>query len=46
VRCSKGTASAKQVADVFGPLERFQMQAIGIEKDKPFKPDDNTKALL
>jgi hypothetical protein len=32
--------------DVFGPLERFQMQAIGIEKGKPFKPDDKTKALL
>ena len=32
--------------DVFGPLERFQMQAIGIEKGKPFKPDDRTKALL
>ena len=30
----------------FGPLERFQMQAIGIEKGKPFKPDDKTKALL
>jgi hypothetical protein len=32
--------------DVFGPLERFQMQAIGIEKRKPFNPDDKTKALL
>jgi hypothetical protein len=32
--------------DVFGPLERFQMQAIGIEKGKPFNPDDKTKALL
>jgi hypothetical protein len=32
--------------EVFGPLERFQMQAIGIEKGKPFKPDDKTKALL
>ncbi|MEZ0326828.1 MAG: DUF1254 domain-containing protein [Fimbriimonas sp.] len=32
--------------DVFGPLERFQMQAIGIEKGKPFKIDDRTKALL
>ena len=32
--------------DVFGPLERSQMQAIGIEKGKPFKPDDRTKALL
>ena len=32
--------------DSFGPLERFQMQAIGIEKGKPFNPDDKTKALL
>ena len=32
--------------DSFGPLERSQMQAIGIEKGKPFKPDDKTKALL
>src|SRR5262249_42496432 len=32
--------------DVFGPLERSQMQAIGIEKGKPFAPDDKTKALL
>ena len=30
----------------FAPLERFQMQAIGIEKGKPFDPDENTKALL
>ena len=30
----------------FSPFERFQMQAIGIEKGKPFGPDDNTKALL
>ena len=32
--------------DNFGPLERSMMQAIGIEKGKPFKPDDKTKALL
>src|SRR5262245_22735423 len=32
--------------DVFGPLERFQMQAIGIEKGKPFKPDAKTRKLL
>ena len=32
--------------DSFSPFERFQMQAIGIEKGKPFSPDDNTKALL
>ena len=33
-------------ADVFTPLERFYMQAIGIEKGKPFKPDAKTSALL
>src|SRR5262245_55784654 len=32
--------------DVFGPLERFQMQAIGIEKGKPFRPDAKTRKLL
>ena len=32
--------------DSFEPLERFQMQAIGIEKGKPFSPDDKAKALL
>ncbi|HKE88096.1 MAG TPA: DUF1254 domain-containing protein [Vicinamibacterales bacterium] len=32
--------------DVFGPLERFQMQAIGIEKGKTFKPDAKTRTLL
>jgi hypothetical protein len=32
--------------DMFGPLERFQMQAIGIEKGKPFDPDDKSRALL
>lgn len=31
---------------IFGPLERFQMQAVGIEKGSPFVPDDNTRALL
>jgi hypothetical protein len=30
----------------FTPFERFQMQAIGVEKGKPFSPDDDTKALL
>jgi hypothetical protein len=30
----------------FGPLERWQMQAIGIEKGKPFAPDAKTRALL
>jgi hypothetical protein len=32
--------------DTFGPLERFQMQSIGIEKGRRFHPDDRTKALL
>src|SRR5262245_23208815 len=32
--------------DIFGPLARFQMQAIGIEKGKPFKPDAKTRVLL
>jgi hypothetical protein len=32
--------------DIFGPLERFQMQAIGIEKGQPFTPDAKTRALL
>jgi hypothetical protein len=33
-------------AEIFSPLERFQMQAIGIEKGKPFNPDAKTKAML
>ena len=32
--------------EVFGPLERWLMQAIGIEKGAAFDPDDKTKALL
>jgi len=32
--------------ELFEPLERWQMQAIGIEKGKPFNPDEKTKALL
>jgi hypothetical protein len=32
--------------DSFSPFERFQMQTIGIEKGKPFSPDDNSRALL
>jgi len=36
----------EEPAELFDPLERAQMQAIGIEKGKPFKPDDRTKALL
>ena len=30
----------------FGPLERSMMQAIGIEKGKPFAPAAQTKSLL
>ena len=33
-------------AEVFAPLERFYMQAIGIEKGKPFNPDPKTRTLL
>lgn len=36
----------EEPVDSFGPLERFQMQTIGIEKGKPFKPGDRTKDLL
>ena len=36
----------EEPTDVFDPLSRFQMQAIGIEKGKPFNPDERTKALL
>ena len=36
----------EEPAEIFTPLERFQMQAIGIEKGKPFKPDAKTRALL
>ena len=36
----------EEPAEVFTPLERFHMQAIGIEKGKPFNPDAKTKALL
>ena len=32
--------------ELFDPLERWQMQAIGIENGKPFNPDEKTKALL
>ena len=32
--------------ECFGPLERSMMQAIGIEKGKPFAPDATRKALL
>ncbi len=36
----------EEPADVFTPLERFYMQAVGIEKDKPFNPDAKSKTLL
>jgi hypothetical protein len=36
----------EEPAELFDPLERWQMQAIGIEKGKPFNPDAGTKALL
>ena len=36
----------EEPAEIFTPLERFQMQAIGIEKGKPFNPDAKTRAML
>jgi hypothetical protein len=36
----------EEPADVFTPLERFDMQAIGIEYGKPFNPGEKEKALL
>jgi hypothetical protein len=33
-------------AEIFTPLERFYMQAIGIDKGKPFNPDAKATALL
>ena len=36
----------EEPAEVFGPLERWLMQAVGIEKGTPFTPDDSTKAVL
>src|SRR5262249_44370141 len=36
----------EEPADVFTPLERFYLQAIGIVKDKPFAPDTKMRALL
>src|SRR5262245_56442791 len=32
--------------ETFTPFERFQMASIGIEKGKPFKPDQKARALL
>ena len=36
----------EEPAELFGPLERAQMRAIGIEKGKPFAPDEKMKAML
>jgi hypothetical protein len=36
----------EEPAELFDPLERWQMQAISIEKGKPFNPDERTKGLL
>ncbi len=36
----------EEPADIFSPIERFQMQAIGIEHGKPFNPDAKTRAML
>jgi hypothetical protein len=36
----------EEPSDLFDPSERSQMRAIGIEKGKPFSPDEKTKALL
>ena len=36
----------EEPAELFDPLERWQMQAIGIEKGKPFNPDEKSKAVL
>ena len=36
----------EEPTDVFTPMERFYMRAIGIEKGKPFAPDAQRKTLL
>jgi hypothetical protein len=36
----------EEPAGLFDPLERFQMQAIGIEKGRPFSPDAAARELL
>ena len=36
----------EEPAELFDPLERAQMQAIGIEKGKSFNPDEKMKGLL
>ena len=36
----------EEPAEIFGPLERWLMQAIGIEKGTPFQPDPKSQAVL
>jgi hypothetical protein len=36
----------EEPADLFSPLERAHMASVGIEKGKPFAPDDALRALL
>ena len=36
----------EEPADVFGPLERWLMQSIGISKGRPFMLDDKTRKVL
>ena len=36
----------EEPAEIFGPLERWLMQAIGIEKGTPFNPTTTAKAVL
>lgn len=36
----------EEPAELFDPVERFQMQAVGIVKGQPFAPDDSARALL
>ena len=36
----------QEPTDIFSPLERFQMQAIGIKKGNAFNPDEKTRKLL
>ena len=33
----------EEPAEIFGPMERWLMQAIGIEKGTPFQPDAKAK---
>ena len=36
----------EEPADTFGPLERFQMQSVGIIKGSAFTPDEDARTLL